>query len=53
MRIFDPAKSVSEGVKVKNYETLDDYPDQILFEGWYDNDSREVQIHRGAAVKAA
>ena len=53
IRIFDPAKSMAEGVKVKDYETLDGYPGQILFEGWYNNDSQEFEVRRGAAEKAA
>lgn len=36
VRVFDEIQSRARGVSVRDYTTLDEYPDLILFEGWYD-----------------
>ncbi|QTA79992.1 Uncharacterized protein dnl_22770 [Desulfonema limicola] len=44
IRIYDPSTAAAMEVKVKDYTSLDNYPDLILFDGWYDKDSWEMKI---------
>lgn len=53
IRIFDPDKSFAAGLSVKNFDSLDDHPDHILFTGWYNSDTGEVQLTRSSSDKAA
>jgi hypothetical protein len=52
-RIFDPDKSLAAGISVKNFDSLDGHPNQILFAGWYNIDTGEVQLTQGSSDKAA
>ena len=52
-RIFDPNKSLAAGISVKNFESLDAHPNQILFAGWLNRDTGEIQITSGSSDKAA
>jgi hypothetical protein len=44
IRIFDEAEAAKNGVRVQDYTSLDDYPELILFDGWFDKKSRETHI---------
>jgi hypothetical protein len=44
IRVFSPEAASQRGVAVKNYTSLDDCPDLILFAGWYDKATRRVQL---------
>lgn len=44
IRIFDEARAAARSVYVKNFKTLDEHPDLILFEGWYDKDDWKMEI---------
>jgi hypothetical protein len=35
IRIFDPATADKQGVAIDDYDSLDDYPELILYEGYY------------------
>ena len=35
IRIFDPAVANQKGVDVDDYRSLDDHPDLVLYEGYY------------------
>ena len=43
-RIFDPAEAASKGVNVKDYHSLDEHPEMILFEGWFDKQLMKVHL---------
>ena len=43
-RVFDEAQVAGTKVIVKNYTSLDEHPDLILYEGWFDKKSGKVQI---------
>jgi len=43
VRVFDAA-AVSKKVKVKDYTSLDEHPDLILFEGWFDKESMTAEL---------
>lgn len=35
-RVFDEAEATKKGIKVKNYLSLDEHPELIMYEGWFD-----------------
>ena len=43
-RIFDPSEAESTGVQVKDYTSLDGHPELILYEGWFDEGSKQVEL---------
>jgi len=44
-RIFDPAMAAMQGVSVKDYFFLDEHKNLVLFDGWYNKESREMQVN--------
>jgi hypothetical protein len=44
-RIFNPAKVNQAGVVVKNWTSLDDRPELVMYTGYYDKSSNQVEIH--------
>jgi hypothetical protein len=36
IRVFDEYEGLAKKVQVKEYSSLDEYPDLIIYEGWYD-----------------
>jgi hypothetical protein len=38
-RVFDEAQVAQAGVKVKDWTSLDDHPDLILWEGYFDKET--------------
>ena len=44
-RIFDPEMSHLIGLDVKNWTSLNDHPDLIIFSGHYDKSTKHVEIH--------
>jgi len=50
MRIFDPAEAEAKKVQVKDYTSLDEYPDLIVYEGWFDEVSKKVELEEKKEV---
>jgi hypothetical protein len=46
IRVFSTASASVKGVSVENYDSLDEHPDLILFEGWFDKGSRSIAIEK-------
>ena len=44
VRVFDQAQATAMGISVVDYTSLDDHPELILFEGWYDRKSWKARI---------
>ena len=44
-RIFNPETAHQKGIAVKNWTTLDDLPDLILYSGYYDKGANSIEIH--------
>ena len=42
-RVFDEAQVVQAGVKVKDWTSLDEYPDLILWEGYFDKETNTAR----------
>ena len=49
-RVFDGARAVAKKVTVKDYNSLDEHPDLILYQGWFDKKSMRVQIEEKKAA---
>ncbi|MCK4403304.1 MAG: hypothetical protein KAV98_06015 [Dehalococcoidia bacterium] len=43
-RIFSEVQAIEKGIKVENWAALDEHPDLILYEGWFDKNSRKVEL---------
>jgi hypothetical protein len=44
IRIYNPVAADHSGITIRNYDSLDMYQEMILFEGWYDKKSNQVEI---------
>lgn len=44
VRVFDETQTSAQGIDVENYNSLNQYPELILFEGWYDRRSWRANI---------
>jgi hypothetical protein len=44
VRVFDPAQVSEKGLKIRDYHSLDEHPDLILYEGWFNKRTGEVKI---------
>ncbi len=43
-RVFGESEAEASGVTVKSYTSLDEHPDLILYEGWFDEHSKRVEL---------
>jgi hypothetical protein len=44
IRIYDEADTLANKVEVKNYTTLDDKPNLILYDGWYSEATKKAEL---------
>lgn len=44
VRIFDENDAAKRGISVKNYNSLDQAPELILFEGWYNKKTNDSEV---------
>jgi len=44
-RIFDVNHAKANGIDVKNYRSLDDHAEMIIFDGWYHKSTEEMKIN--------
>jgi len=52
VRIFDETEAASDRIKVRDYTSLDQYPELVLYEGWLDEEAKEVTLEaKRKAVK--
>jgi hypothetical protein len=49
-RIFDESEAAANEVQIKDYTSLDEYPDLILYEGWFDEESKRVELEEKKKV---
>jgi len=50
IRIFDESEAVAKKLKVKDYNYLDEHPDLIIYEGWFDEKSKQVKLEEKKKV---
>jgi hypothetical protein len=53
IRVFDVAKANNAQVQVRDYTSLDNHPEMILFEGWFNKKTNQFEIHPPQAHRAA
>lgn len=46
IRIFDEAEMSVKKVKVNDYTTLDEHPNLVIYEGWYDEHLKKVELEQ-------
>jgi hypothetical protein len=44
IRVFDEVQAVANKVTVENYVSLDEHPNLVLYQGWFDKGSLRMQI---------
>jgi len=44
IRVFDESEAIAKKVQVKDYTSLDQYPDLIIYEGQFDEGSKQVKL---------
>ena len=44
IRVFDQSKVSEKGIKVRDYNTFDEHPEMILYEGWFNKRTFETKI---------
>ncbi len=44
VRVFSEKTAAEKKAKVRDYTSLDEHPELILFEGWFDKESSETHI---------
>jgi len=49
VRVYNSSKTSSNSVTVTDYRSLDNHPDLVIFEGWYNKKTHEVgkRIRKG------
>jgi len=50
IRVFDDSEAIARKVQVKDYTILDECPDLIIYEGWYDERAKQVQLEEKKKV---
>ena len=46
IRVFSDSTAVSAKISVKDYHSLDDHPDTILYDGIYDKKKKRAQLQK-------
>jgi len=44
IRIFDESEALAKKIQVKDYTSLDEHPDLIIYEGWLDEGEKQVKL---------
>ncbi len=44
IRVFDDSEAIARNIQVKDYTSLDECPDLIIYEGWFDERAKQVKL---------
>ncbi|OGP55183.1 MAG: hypothetical protein A2162_05285 [Deltaproteobacteria bacterium RBG_13_52_11b] len=44
IRVFDNSEAIAKKVQVKDYTSLEECPDLIIYEGWFDQGAKQVKL---------
>jgi len=44
IRIYDESEAIAKKIVIKDYTSLDQHPDLILFDGWFNDRSKHVEL---------
>ncbi len=50
IRVFDESEAIAKKVQVKDYTSLDELPDLIIYEGWFDEGAKQVKLEEKKKV---
>jgi hypothetical protein len=50
IRVFDESEALAKKVQVKDYTTLDEHPDLIIYEGWFNETLTQVELQEKKKV---
>ena len=50
IRVFDDPDALANNVQVTDYTSLEKRPDLILFEGWFDEGAKQIQLEEKKQV---
>jgi len=50
IRVFDDSEAIARQVQVKDYTSLDECPDLIIYEGWFDEGAKQVKLEEKKKV---
>ncbi len=50
IRVFDPSEATARKVKVMDYTSLDECPDLIIYDGWFDEGAKQVKLEEKKKV---
>lgn len=50
IRVFDNSEAIAKKVQVKDYASLDEHPDLTIYEGWFDERSKQVKLEEKKQV---
>ena len=50
IRVFDNSEAIAKKVQVKDYTSLDESPDLIIYEGWFDEGAKQVKLEEKKKV---
>jgi hypothetical protein len=50
IRVFDDSEAIARKVQVKDYTSLDECTDLIIYEGWYDESAKQAQLEEKKKV---
>jgi len=52
IRVFDESEALAKKVTVKDYASLDEHPDLIIYEGWFDEVLKKVELEEKKKVSS-
>ena len=44
VRVFDQSQAADKGIKVRDYNSLSEHPEMILYEGWFNKRTYEAKV---------
>jgi len=50
IRVFDESEGLAKKVQVKDYTSLDEHPDLIIYEGWFDEVLKKAELEEKKKV---
>jgi len=53
IRIFDPTEANTGGLQIRNFNSLDAHPDRVLYEGWVNTKTNQLELRANATKKVA
>jgi hypothetical protein len=52
IRVFDESEALAKKIQVKNYTSLDEHPDLIIYEGRFDERSKRVELEEKKKISS-